>query len=161
MARHELSCGARNCCFTLLRMRLTWPLMGREKEMRLIDAALSEPDVSGIVISGAAGVGKSRIATEALDAAAARGCVVRRVVGTSSARKLPLGALASWAGPTGRDGLQLVWSVIESLSSAADSAAVAPSLPAHRPGGVQPVRSRTDPRRLRQRDREPDLRRPG
>jgi len=98
--------------------------MGREKEMRLIDASLSEPNVSGIVISGAAGVGKSRIATEALDAAAARGCVVRRVVGTSSARKLPLGALASWAGPTGRDGLQLVWSVIESLSSAADSAAV-------------------------------------
>jgi len=98
--------------------------MGREKEMRLIDAALSEPNVSGIVISGAAGVGKSRIATEALDAAAARGSVVRRVVGTSSARKLPLGALASWAGPTGRDGLQLVWSVIESLASAADAAAV-------------------------------------
>ena len=49
-----------------MRVRLTWPLTGRSKEMRLIDAALSDPDSSGIVISGAAGVGKSRIAREAL-----------------------------------------------------------------------------------------------
>ena len=99
-------------------MRLTWPLMGRAAEMRLIDATLADPLVSGIVICGAAGVGKSRIAAEALDAAEARGHAVRRVVGTSLARELPLGALASWAGPTGKDGLQLVWSVVESLTAA-------------------------------------------
>ena len=50
-------------------MRLTWPLTGRSKEMRLIQAAISEPDTSGIVICGAAGVGKSRIAREGLSAA--------------------------------------------------------------------------------------------
>jgi hypothetical protein len=35
--------------------------------MRRIDAALSDPDVSGIVVCGAACVGKSRLAREALD----------------------------------------------------------------------------------------------
>ena len=75
------------------RMRLTWPLVAREKEMRLIEAALTDPDASGIVISGSAGVGKSRVAREALDAAASRGCEVRWVVGTSCGRGLPLGAL--------------------------------------------------------------------
>ena len=56
-----------------VQVRLTWPLTGRSKEMRLIEAAISDPGVSGIVICGAAGVGKSRIAREALDAAASRG----------------------------------------------------------------------------------------
>jgi uncharacterized protein YkwD len=35
-------------------VRLTWPLTGRSEEMRLIEAALSDPDLSGIVVSGAA-----------------------------------------------------------------------------------------------------------
>ena len=100
------------------RMRLTWPLVAREKEMRLIEAALTDPDASGIVISGSAGVGKSRVAREALDAAASRGCEVRWVVGTSCGRGLPLGALASWAGLAGSDSLQLVCNVIESLTAA-------------------------------------------
>ena len=59
--------------FYAVRVRLTWPLTGRSKEMRLIEAAISDPGVPGIVICGAAGVGKSRIAREALDAAASRG----------------------------------------------------------------------------------------
>jgi DNA-binding CsgD family transcriptional regulator len=99
-------------------MRLTWPLTGRSKEMRLIEAAISDPDASGIVICGAAGVGKSRIAREALESAASKGCEVRWVVGTSCARGLPLGALASWAGLSGSDSLQLVCGVIESLTAA-------------------------------------------
>jgi len=39
--------------------------------MRIIDAALSGADLAGIVVSGAAGVGKSRVARDALAAAAA------------------------------------------------------------------------------------------
>lgn len=100
-------------------MRLTWPLKGRDAEMRLIEAALSAPDISGIVIGGAAGVGKSRVATEALADAATRGCEVRWVVATSSAREIPLGALASWAGSGGGDGLELVCRVIDSLTASA------------------------------------------
>ena len=99
-------------------MRLTWPLTGRAEEARLIEAAVADPDASGIAICGAAGVGKSRIAREALDSAASRGCDVRWVVGTSCARGLPLGALASWATPAGSDSLALVCRVIESLTAA-------------------------------------------
>jgi hypothetical protein len=99
-------------------MRLTWPLVGRAKEMRLIDAAISDPTTSGVVICGPSGVGKSRVAREALEAAAASGREVRWVVGTSCGRGLPLGALASWAGLAGGDSLHVVCEVIESLTAA-------------------------------------------
>lgn len=98
-------------------MQLTWPFTGRIREMRFIEAAVSDPGRSGIVISGAAGVGKSRITREALDSAASKGCEARWVVGTSSARGLPLGALASWAGSVGTDSLHLVCGVIDSLTA--------------------------------------------
>jgi DNA-binding CsgD family transcriptional regulator len=96
--------------------RLAWPLTGRSEEMRLIKAAMLDPDSSGIVVSGAAGVGKSRMAREAL--AALTGCEVRWVVATSAARSVPLGAFASWAGRAGSDSLRLVGDVIEALTSA-------------------------------------------
>ena len=102
-------------------MRLTWPLVGRGEEMRLIEAALSDPDASGVVISGSAGVGKSRIARETLVGAAAGGCEVRWVVGTSCGRGIPLGALASWPGLVGDDSLQLVCGVIDSLTAASSA----------------------------------------
>src|SRR4029077_8741981 len=105
-------------------MRLGWPLTGRSKEMRLIEAALSDHDCSGMVVCGAAGVGKSRIAREAMTSAASNGCEVRWVVATNSARALPLGALRSWVGPAGGDSLRLVRGVIESLTSAPDGRAV-------------------------------------
>ena len=54
-------------------MGLSWPLIGRSGEIRGIEAAISAPDVPGVVIRGAAGVGKSRIAREALAAAEAAG----------------------------------------------------------------------------------------
>lgn len=105
-------------------MRLTWPLVGRGEETRFIDAAISDAGVSGVVISGAAGVGKSRIAREALVGAAAGGCKVRWVVGTSCGRGIPLGALSSWPGLAGDDSLQLVCGVINSLTAASSAAAV-------------------------------------
>lgn len=105
-------------------MRLTWPLVGRRVEMRLIEAAISDPSVSGVAICGPSGVGKSRVAREALQAAAAAGREVRWVVGTSCGRGLPLGALASWAGLAGGDSLQVVCEVIESLTAASSEAPV-------------------------------------
>lgn len=95
---------------------LTWPLTGRAREMQLVDAALSDADASGIVICGAAGVGKSRLAREALSAAAARGCVTHWIVGTSSARTLPLAAFTAWAQSGVADTVQLIRGVIESLT---------------------------------------------
>src|ERR1700754_4973725 len=86
--------------------------------MRTIVAAISDPGFAGILVSGPAGVGKSRIAREGLAAVASQGFEPRWVVGTMSARKLPLGAFAPWTGPTTTDRLQLVRSVVESVTSA-------------------------------------------
>ena len=61
-----------------------------------------------MVVRGAAGVGKSRIAREATISAGSNGCEVRWVVATSSARALPLGALRSWVGPAGVSGRDAV-----------------------------------------------------
>jgi DNA-binding CsgD family transcriptional regulator len=105
-------------------MRLLWPLTGRSEEMRAIEAAISTSDVSGIVVGGAAGVGKSRIVREALSAAVSRGCEGRWAVGTSSARTLPLGAFTAWAQSGVTDTVQLVRGVIESLTAAPASTTV-------------------------------------
>jgi DNA-binding CsgD family transcriptional regulator len=99
-------------------VRIAWPLTGRSEELSVIEAGVSDPEISGIVICGPAGVGKSRIAREALASAAAKGCEVHWAVGTSSARGLPLGAFDSWAPAAATDTLQLVRGVIESLTSA-------------------------------------------
>lgn len=98
-------------------VRLTWPLTGRLEEMRVIEAALSEKGSSGIVICGAAGVGKSRVAREALDAAASRECITHWTVGTSCSRTLPLGAFTAWVRSDGADSGQMVRGVIESLTA--------------------------------------------
>jgi DNA-binding CsgD family transcriptional regulator len=98
-------------------VRLTWPLIGRSKEQRLIEAAIFDADSSGIVVCGAAGVGKSRIAREALSSAESQGCEVRWIVGTSSARSIPLGALSAWAESAGDDNLELIRNAIASLTS--------------------------------------------
>ena len=98
-------------------VRYSWPLTGRAEEMRVIEAAISDPAVAGIAICGPAGVGKSRIAREALRAAASKGCETRWVVGTSSAQRLPLGALASWPAPTSTEMVQVIRGVVEALTS--------------------------------------------
>lgn len=105
-------------------MRLSWPLTGRSEEMRAVQAAILASDVSGIVVNGPAGVGKSRIAREALNDAVSRGCQGRWAVGTSSARTLPLGAFTAWAQPGVTDTVQLVRGVIESLTAAPAGSAV-------------------------------------
>src|SRR3954468_19279093 len=92
--------------------------------MRAIEAAIGTPRVSGIVISGSAGVGKSRLAREALTAAMPRGCDGRWVAGTVAARSLPLGAFTAWIQPGAAGVVQVVRGVIVSLATASRGAAV-------------------------------------
>jgi DNA-binding CsgD family transcriptional regulator len=93
--------------------------------MRTIVAAISDPALAGILVSGPAGVGKSRIAREGLAEVASQGFEPRWVVGTMSARKLPLGAFAPWTASATSDRLQLVRSVIDSVTSAPPGTTVA------------------------------------
>src|ERR1700733_15688787 len=72
------------------------PLTGRENELDAIRRALSRVgDYSGAVIVGAAGVGKTRLAREVLARAEASGERTCWIVGTQSARQLPLGAFTA------------------------------------------------------------------
>jgi DNA-binding CsgD family transcriptional regulator len=90
--------------------------------MAAIEAAIWAPDVSGIVVYGAAGVGKSRITREALSATQSQGCEFQWATGTSSARAIPLGAFTAWAPSGVTDTVQLLRGVMESLTAASSGA---------------------------------------
>jgi DNA-binding CsgD family transcriptional regulator len=92
--------------------------------MGAVGVAMSSPGVGGILICGPAGVGKSRIAREALSAAASQGRETRWTVGTSSARAIPLGAFTAWAPSGVTDTVQLLRGVIEALTAETSSAKV-------------------------------------
>lgn len=82
----------------------------------IADATRATDDrARGIVLSGAAGVGKTRVAREAV-AACGRSSVHRHwIVGTASARSVPLGAFAGIASDFGPDPLRRVREVIDGL----------------------------------------------
>lgn len=68
-----------------------WPLIGRRGELDRVATAMSDPAAGGVVIYGQAGVGKTRLADEALALAERSGHVVARAVGGQTARGVPLG----------------------------------------------------------------------
>src|SRR5689334_10407379 len=70
-----------------------WPLVGRDEELRRVAAAI-RPGAEGIVVAGRAGVGKTRLAREALAAQAGRRGNVVWAHGSAAARPFPLGAFA-------------------------------------------------------------------
>jgi DNA-binding CsgD family transcriptional regulator len=91
-------------------------LTGRDSELRLIRRALGGAgNHSGVVIAGAAGVGKTWLAREALGRAEASGERTQWIVGTESARALPLGAFIGLLGEAMSDPLTNVRRVINSF----------------------------------------------
>ena len=73
----------------------------------------------GIVLSGSAGVGKTRVAREAVAGCGPRSARRHWIVGTASARSVPLGAFADIASDFGPDPLRRVREVIDGLIGAA------------------------------------------
>jgi DNA-binding CsgD family transcriptional regulator len=69
-------------------------MIGRAEELELITRAFAEQEDPSFVIVGAAGVGKSRLATEVAKSATAAGYESVHVVGTRAAAEIPLGAFA-------------------------------------------------------------------
>jgi hypothetical protein len=65
-------------------------------------AALADPGCRGFIVGGAAGVGKSRLAEECVERAAAAGFRVGRATASAAAGAVPLGAIAHLL-PTGVD----------------------------------------------------------
>src|SRR5579885_590726 len=71
-----------------------WPLVGRSRELELFGEVLAEGPRSAMVLTGRAGVGKSRLASECREVAETRGMAAATVKASATARSLPLGALA-------------------------------------------------------------------
>lgn len=90
-------------------------LTGRDSELEDIRRALTGAKHSGVVIAGAPGVGKTWLAREALRRAEASGERTKWIVGTDSARALPLGAFIGLLGNAMADPLTNVRRVIESF----------------------------------------------
>ena len=82
-----------------------WPIVGRRSELEVFERALASGECSGLVIHGQAGVGKTRLANECAEQAAAHGHPTERVAGSRTTAQLPLGAVvALLAGGLGRPG---------------------------------------------------------
>ena len=92
------------------------PLTGREDELEVIHRALNKVgNSSGVVIVGAPGVGKTRLAREALTRAEASGARTNWIVGTESARQLPLGAFSASLGDLMSDPMLDVQRIVDSF----------------------------------------------
>ena len=70
-----------------------WPLVGRAVEMAALADVVAGHTTGGVLLTGAAGAGKTRLAEEVLVAAEAAGAPVVRVLGHPEGRGLPLAAL--------------------------------------------------------------------
>jgi DNA-binding winged helix-turn-helix (wHTH) protein/DNA-binding CsgD family transcriptional regulator len=73
---------------------VSWPLLGRSDEIEAIAAAFQDPRAGGVLLTGGAGVGKTRLADECLRLAAEAGLPVARIAGHPETKRLPLAALA-------------------------------------------------------------------
>ncbi|MEU6285755.1 LuxR C-terminal-related transcriptional regulator [Streptomyces sp. NPDC047028] len=71
-----------------------WPLVGREREVAALRRTMVSRRSRGVVLSGAAGVGKSRLAEECLVHAVRAGFRGARATASVTASAVPLGALA-------------------------------------------------------------------
>ncbi len=72
-------------------MPAVWPLVGRQDVLRRIAEAMCRPGCAGVVLVGAAGVGKTRLAVEALHEAGRRGLDTLWTVATEAAASIPYG----------------------------------------------------------------------
>ena len=68
-----------------------WPLVGREVELQQVDA-LYRQRRNGVVLVGAPGAGKTRLAAEFMRIAASHGAALARCTATRATSQLPLGA---------------------------------------------------------------------
>ena len=72
----------------------TWPLTGRSTQLEQLGRLFLDGSCGGVLLQGPAGVGKTRLAEEALRLAEQAGRSVERAVGHPATQAIPLGALA-------------------------------------------------------------------
>lgn len=97
----------------------SWPLVGRREELDFVAHALATNRSGGVILAGAAGVGKTRLAQEALSEARSRGVATHWAVATRAAASMPFGAFAYLlprAIPTGVDRVVVLRQMLDSLA---------------------------------------------
>ncbi|HEY5857280.1 MAG TPA: ATP-binding protein [Aldersonia sp.] len=94
-------------------MPAVWPLIARDEELATV---LTHARGPGVVLAGAAGVGKTRLARETLTHARRTAREWRYVAATASARSVPLGAFADDATRLGDDPLARVGEVVDAVT---------------------------------------------
>lgn len=90
-------------------------MIGRDRVVADVLGQLNDPDVHGIALTGAAGVGKTRIAREVVVHAEAVGWNVRTIAATATSQAIPLGACARWTDDGGGGPAALVRRVSEAV----------------------------------------------
>src|SRR6266487_3386394 len=104
-----------------------WPIVGRRSELEAFEHALGSAELQGMLIHGRAGVGKTRLADECRQQAAASGHPTERVAGSRTTALLPLGAvaalLADGLGRPGPDGQVHAVALLEETRRALHDAA--------------------------------------
>lgn len=75
-------------------MRVSWPFTGRQSELEFVERALARGGGHGVVLAGPCGVGKTRLAAEAVALARSKGFTCLRAIGTAAAAAIPFGPLA-------------------------------------------------------------------
>ena len=75
-------------------MLANWPLIGRREELSILDRILGDGQFRGVLLAGAPGVGKTRLAREALAAAGAQGCFTGWAAASRAVAAIPFGAMA-------------------------------------------------------------------
>src|SRR5438067_4565171 len=79
---------------TAFHLPATWPLIGRGAELAFVVDAIVAQDCGGIVLAGGAGVGKTRLASEVVRAAAGQRCATEWVAATRAGASIPFGSFA-------------------------------------------------------------------
>src|SRR5688500_17847829 len=76
-----------------------WPFIGRDDPLARCGASLADPRRHGVVMSGAAGVGRTRLLAECTRLATDSGFEVASATGHRSSAAVPFGALAALLPP--------------------------------------------------------------
>jgi DNA-binding winged helix-turn-helix (wHTH) protein/tetratricopeptide (TPR) repeat protein len=71
-----------------------WPLVGRNRELEALAAWFRDETSGGVLLTGGAGVGKTRLADKVVELADVAGLPSARVAGHPEARAIPFAALA-------------------------------------------------------------------
>ena len=87
-----------------------WPLVGRGRELETLAAWFRDESTGGVLLTGGAGVGKTRLAEKLVELAEAAGLPSVRAAGHPEGRSIPFAALAHLlpvdvASPTGPEDL--------------------------------------------------------